>query len=252
MYQIGVGFQGIKRPLRGDNVTSRGLHGVLFHVLEQYNAGQATWLHQHQSPKPYTMAPYYDVENGTLAGIRFNALTEVTAELLTSSWESVYRSGQTLRLGRQRFTVSDTACVAGPSFETLAALPPEQKVALRFLSPTTFRQGPGFLPLPLPISVFRGAYQSWCAFAPQALQCPGDWLDWCDKHVFVETHQIETVTVSLSQKSMTFTGFVGDVTFTAKSKSLLYLSIWQALAHLAPYTGVGYKTTMGMGAVGLV
>ena len=44
-------------------------------------------------------------------------------------------------------------------------------------------------------------------------------------------------------------GFVGEVQFEAKDDAALYLSVLQGLARLAPYCGVGRKTTMGMGAV---
>ena len=46
-----------------------------------------------------------------------------------------------------------------------------------------------------------------------------------------------------------FTGFVGDVLFEARHCSDEQLRVFQALGQLAPYSGVGRKTTMGMGAV---
>jgi CRISPR/Cas system endoribonuclease Cas6 (RAMP superfamily) len=104
------------------------------------------------------------------------------------------------------------------------------------------------MPLPLPVNVFRTAYRAWQAFAPPRLDCPGDWLEWCARDVFVTEQQIETISVPLSKHHSQFIGFVGNVTFTAHSKSLLYLSFWHALAQLAGYSGSGAKTTMGMGA----
>lgn len=250
MHQIGIGLTGQNnKMLRGDQITSRGLHGVLYRVLQLYDRQGATWLHHHDAPKPYTLAPYYDIETQSLAGIRLNVFTQPAADLLYLSWEAAHEKGEALRLGNQAFYVANLAIVPGPTFEELAALPPETDVTLHFISPTTFRQGPGFLPLPLPANVFRGPFKVWQKYAPKTLQLPGDWLDWCAERVYVVKHQIETVTVSLSRQTQMFTGFVGTVTFTAKSESLLYLSLWQALAALAPYAGIGYKTTMGMGAV---
>lgn len=49
-----------------------------------------------------------------------------------------------------------------------------------------------------------------------------------------------------------FTGFVGEVVFGAHHGGPGQLGLLQALAQLAAYSGVGHKTTMGMGAVELI
>ena len=249
LYQIGIGFQGTHSPLHAAEITSRGLHGLLYHVLQTADTAGATWLHQHQSPKPYTIAPYYDTESHTLAGLRLNAMNEPAAELLHRSWEQAQARGEILQLGHQSLCINDLVTLPGPTYESLATLPPQNELSMQFLSPTLFKLGSAFLTLPIPTNVFRGPYRTWNAFAPPSLQIPSDWLDWCADHVFVTTHHIETVTVSLSRNAQPLIGFVGNVSFTARSPSLLYLSLWQALSHLAVYCGIGYKTTMGMGVV---
>lgn len=249
LYRIGVGFQGIEKPLLGQHVTARGLHGVLYHVLKQRNPQIATWLHGHDSPKPYNMTPYYDGQDGTLAGIRLHAFTEQAAEMLYQSWQRAEQGGQELHLGTQSFYVPQTTLIPGPTFNDLSISPPEKEVGLRFLSPTSFRQGPGHLPLPVPANVFQWPYRVWNVYASPELRIPGDWLDWCRDNVFVTAHRIETAVVAISHKEPSFTGFVGEVQFTAQSSALLYLSLFQGLSHLIGYTGTGHKTTMGMGAV---
>ncbi len=249
LYRIGVGFQGIEKPLLGQHVTARGLHGVLYHVLKQRSAQDAAWLHGHDAPKPYNLTPYYDGEEGTLAGIRLNVFNEQSAGILYHSWQQVKQAGRELRLGRQSFYVPETTLIPGPTFSDLSASLPQKEVGLRFLSPTAFRQGPGHLPLPLPANVFRWPFRVWNAYASPDLLIPGDWLDWCRDNVFVTAHRIETAVVAISHKEPPFTGFVGEVQFTAKSSALLYLSLFQGLSHLIAYTGTGHKTTMGMGAV---
>jgi CRISPR-associated endoribonuclease Cas6 len=249
MIQIGVGFQPTNAPLDGNHVTAQGLHGVLFHVLQQADARGATWLHKHPAPKPYTLTPYYDTEAGALAGIRLTAVSEPAARLLSAAWQAARRDRWPLRIGPLPFTVRDVAVIPGDAFETLITAPPEPRVGLRFLSPTAFRQGPGHLPLPLPRNVFGGPWRVWNRYAPTTLSLPADWLEWCDAVVFVVSHAIQTAAVTISPREPPFVGFVGDVYFEARSDALLYLSTLQALARLAPYCGVGHKTTMGMGAV---
>jgi CRISPR-associated endoribonuclease Cas6 len=252
MIQIGVGFQPTNAPLHGNQISAQGLHGVLFHVLQQADARGATWLHKHPAPKPYTLTPYYDTEAEALAGIRLTAVSDSAAQILSAAWQTARREQWPLRIGPLPFTVRDVVVIPGETFETLIAAPPEPRVGLRFLSPTAFRQGPGHLPLPLPRNVFGGPWRVWNRYAPTTLSLPTDWLDWCDAVVFVVSHAIQTAAVAISPHKPSFVGFVGDVYFEARSDALLYLSTLQALAQLAPYCGVGHKTTMGMGAVELL
>lgn len=253
MYQLGIGFRGTSGPLDGNRITARGLHGLLFYVLGKADRRGADWLHEHDTPKPYTLSAYYDTQAATLAGIRLAIVEERTARLLTQTWRRAMQEGWELRLGPQTFCVADVAAVPGPGFQALATASPDEMVHLRFLSPTTFKQGPGELPLPLPANVFQRPYDVWQAFAPPTIRrIPADWPAWCAERVFVVRHQLQTADVSISKDEPLFTGFVGDVWFRAHDHSALYLSIWQGLACLAPFSGVGWKTTMGMGAVEFV
>jgi len=248
MHHVMVGFQA-KDPygIDGRQVTARGLHGVLYHVLKQADAAETTWLHGHPSPKPYSLSPYY-TQDGRLAGLRLAAVTDRVAQLFIRGWEGAQQRDEQLQLGRQAFQVRGVEHAPGASFADLAASRPDNTLALRFLSPTTFRQGPGELPLPLPGNVFSWPCRVWNAFAPSVLALPPEWLDWCDQNIFVTAHRIETAAIALDAR-LTLTGFVGDVVFTAYRDEPDYCHAWQALGDLAAFCGVGYKTTMGMGAV---
>lgn len=252
MHQIGIGFQPTDSPLVGDHITARGLHGVLYHVLKQTDPQTATWLHKHTAPKPYTMVPYYDTDRSVLAGIRLTSITDRAAGVLIHAWRRAYHEQWPLQLGRIPFIVRDLEAIPGDSFTRHISAPAEPVVGLRFLAPTAFKQGPGHLPLPLPRNVFSWPWRVWHAFASSTLRLPPDWLDWCDANVFVIQHTIRTATVTISHTQPPFVGFVGEVWFEAKADELLYLSTLQALARVTPYSGVGHKTTMGMGAVELL
>jgi CRISPR-associated endoribonuclease Cas6 len=80
------------------------------------------------------------------------------------------------------------------------------------------------------------------------LSIPADWLEWCERDVFVVEHHIQTAVVSIT-RSESFVGFTGQVSFRAYQGQEQYLRVWQALGTLAAVCGVGHKTTMGMGAV---
>ena len=247
MKQITITFAPLQSPINGRYVTARGLHGLLFNALKQADPDEATWLHGHPSPKPYSMAPLY-TESGHLAGLRVSAIDQRATSLLSRAWNWHGRRHTTFRLGRQEFNVVDVQDTDGPGWLQLARSQARSEMTLQFLSPTAFKQGPGHLPLPLPRNVFDWPLRVWQQHGPPHT-LPQDWPDWCDRNVFVTDHQIQTATVSISQQEQ-FTGFVGRVTFTAHEGSEIQLAIWQALGQLAAFCGVGHKTTMGMGAVG--
>ena len=247
MHHIMVGFQATRGALDGNRVTARGLHGCLYHVLQQFDPAETTWLHTHSTPKPYSLAPYY-TPDGQLLGLRMATITDRASTLVLQSWQMARQAGYTLRLGPQTFVVSGLESVPGAGFMEIADSNSSGQVGLRFLSPTAFRQGPGALPLPLPANVFSWPLRVWQTYAPAVLELPSDWLEWCANDVFVTYHDIQTAEVALDKK-VAFTGFVGEVIFTAYSNAPAYLYAWQALADLATFCGVGHKTTMGMGAV---
>lgn len=247
MQQLTITFRPDRAPIDGQHVTASGLHGLLFHVLQQANPAAAEWLHNHAAPKPFTMAPYY-TEAGHLQGLRYTALNDEAAGILHHAWSLAQQSQQQLRLGRyQTFTVREVQSLPASSFYQLAHESlPAATLTLHFLSPTSFKQGPGDLPLPLPANVFGSLWRAWNAFAPPLLRLEDAWLDWCAQDIFVAAHQIHTVTVSFNRNT-DFVGFVGQVTFRAPRGSDADRRVWHALSQFAAYSGIGRKTAMGMG-----
>ena len=81
---------------------------------------------------------------------------------------------------------------------------------LHFLSPTSFKQGPGDLPLPLPANVYSSLRRAWNAFALPVLHLEEAWLGWCAQNIFITAHDIHTVVVPFNRHA-DFTGFVGHL-----------------------------------------
>ena len=246
MRRLTLTLQPRRGPLHGRTVTARGLHGLLFRALKEADPRETDWLHDHPAPKPFSLAPLYS-GGGLLLGLRLGAVDDRAADLFRRALQWHVERDSTFPLGPNICAVSDVCEEHGPNWLDLAQAAPDQHVALRFLSPTSFRQGPGHSPLPVPGNVFGWPWRVWQTYAPD-FGLPGDWLDWCAREVFVIQHRIETVTVAVS-KDESFTGFVGEVVFEAQAGGAGQLGLLQALARLAPYSGVGHKTTMDMGAV---
>ncbi len=245
MNYITINFESLKECLDGTQVTALGLYGLLLNVLKKYDSKEADWLHAHPFPKPFTLVPLF-ADHDTLHGLRLASMTERVSNLLTNAWTWVKDVQILLELGDQRFTVKNVAYSPDFHWEQLVSLPPSNVLALRFLSPTAFKQGPGHLPLPLPINVFHRPVCVWQSYAPTELTFPDNWLAWCGQNVFVKEYKIETIEVQVRKREL-FTGFVGDVLFIALDKNIIHLQAWQALGQLVAFCGVGHKTTMGMG-----
>ncbi len=247
MHTITYTFTPLREPVNGRSVHARGLHGFLFNITGQADRQESDWLHQHATPRPFTLVPLYN-DAGYLAGIRLSALTDRAAALFQRTGDWFRKTERPCHLGGQEFVISDVHTVPGPGWAQLALSRPGRQVGLRFVSPTAFKQGPRHLPLPLPVNVFSGPLRIWEVFAPPMLRLPDGWLEWCSRDVFVTGHRIETVTIAIDQQER-FTGFVGEVWFEAHQGEEVNLCAWQALADLATFCGVGHKTPMGMGAV---
>jgi len=130
---------------------------------------------------------------------------------------------------------------------------------LEFALPTAFKT-PGedgtalFVPLPIPQQIFRSLRNRWNAFAPMAL--PDTLFDFAAQHIAVARFDdLRTQPVML--KTL-FRGFTGTVTFNVvlpKHPSTDHIALAYGalmLAHFAFYSGVGIKTTTGMGMLRLV
>ena len=249
MHHLTLTFRPIRGPLDGRTVTARGLHGMLFKALKEADPAETDWLHELPSPKPFSLAPLY-TPLGMLIGLRLGVVAERAADLFGRAWQWHVDNENPLQLGPSHFIVTDVQHDPGPRWLDLAQTPPRRDLSLRFLSPTAFRQGPGHSPLPVPYNVFHWPWRVWETYGPGAA-LTDDWLDWCAQDVFVVAHKIETVNVAVTRDD-TFAGFVGEVTFEAWRGDPGQLGLLQALGRLAPYCGIGHKTTMGMGAVELI
>lgn len=247
MHTITYIFTPRDSPLHGRHIYAKSLHGFLFNITGQTDREESDWLHQTGSPRPFTFVPLY-TEDGLLAGIRISAITERTVTLFQRTGEWFCRTKRLCQIGGREFFISDCRTTPGPSWQQLALSQPTKKLGLRFVSPTAFKQGPGWLPFPLPSNVFGSAVRIWEAFAPPMMMLPSGWMEWCTKDVFVIQHSIETVQVTISQKEE-FTGFVGEVWYEAVQGEEIQLRAWHALSSLAVFVGVGHKATMGMGAI---
>nr|BBH92935.1 hypothetical protein KTA_11340 [Thermogemmatispora argillosa] len=148
--------------------------------------------------------------------------------------------------------------IAVTSFEELARVQEAQEhYAFEFASPTAFSKGQRswgklLILFPEPAAVFESLARSWDLFAPAPLRLaaagltPLEIAEWCADHLIVSHYELRTQYLPSSRFGQT--GFLGHVTYEVKGPLTAPQARWLTpLARFALFSGVGYKTAMGMG-----
>lgn len=198
-------------------------------------------------------------------------ITTLDAAIFDSFVRALLLKAQSLvfRIGQANFAVSrlitqpeeaeqEHAQVASSSFAELYLLE-EARECYRFAfsTPTVFSLGKKswgkYLHLfPEPASVFDSLACQWENFAPVDLRLerhnltPRGIKCWCEEYVVVSDYALTTS--HLHAKRFGQIGFQGTITYDVKGNRKSSEARWlSTLARFAFFSGVGYKTTMGMG-----
>ena len=101
------------------------------------------------------------------------------------------------------------------------------------------------MPLPLPELVFGSLLQRWNAFAPLTL--PEEVRRYAQECLAVSRYRLQTRMLQFGAAMSV--GFVGQCQYTALVWDAYWLRAIALLAAYAFYSGVGIRTTVGMGRV---
>ena len=128
--------------------------------------------------------------------------------------------------------------------EELALIPPHRRVSVDFILPTGFKSNERQSTFPTPELFFTSLALRW--------QKWGKTSESFDQNVFskvlVEKYSLFSAAVRL-KNAQTFLGCVGSVRYSFEQLSETERAFLSGLASLAPFCGVGYKVTQGMGLV---
>ena len=176
----------------------------------------------------------------------------------------------TVQLGESHFVISrllntpepDSSAaqswIAYSSFAELCKLQAAQKLyRFEFATPTAFSMGQKQWGkrldiLPAPAMVFESLARQWEVFAPAAWRMeahgmtPRGLANWCEEQVIVTRYALATSYLPSSKFGQA--GFQGTITYEVKGIPMAPEAQWLSpLARFALFSGIGYKTTMGMG-----
>jgi CRISPR-associated endoribonuclease Cas6 len=121
-----------------------------------------------------------------------------------------------------------------------------QRIVVRFVTPTSFRRQGVQLLFPEPVLTVESLLRRWQLFSE--VELPMEDMLPIEQAVRVTQYELSTGMVRFDRYGII--GFRGEVSFSLdKELSLFQKGVLRALFRLAEYTGIGYKTTMGMGEV---
>jgi CRISPR-associated endoribonuclease Cas6 len=243
--------------------TGHQTHALFLNIIAQVDPALAARLHNEAGYRPFTVSSLRGpTEQGKNLLLRPGQLCRLRVTLLDGGplWQALctcFLEGRlttvtldtaelTLRRLLSTPTVDPTGWAASTDWQTMAATAASNSITIRFASPTAFSLGDRrFALFPEPRLVWDSLIRSWNFYAPEVLRLDKVELRaFVANHVVVEDYHLHIETrrfPTYSQK-----GFVGTCTYHVKAKDS-YAPQVAALAEFARYSGVGYKTTMGMG-----
>ena len=130
--------------------------------------------------------------------------------------------------------------------ECVASEPePVRQFDLKFLTPTAFSQNKLYLPLPVPMLMFRSWLERWNHFAPVYLG-GNDLIGYFGEAIALSHHRIQTRSVQIH--SSRISGFTGSATLRVLTRAdPLLANVAHLLTRYAGFCGTGAKTRLGMG-----
>ncbi|MBC7359704.1 MAG: CRISPR-associated endoribonuclease Cas6 [Desulfacinum sp.] len=239
-------------------------HPVFLERMRRTDARLGRVLHDAGRNAPYSLSPVWGpldrggrlLEDGEYR-VHLGLLEDVLEDALHLSLErGVWR--EPIELGGIPFVLEDlllgeSAEGTGPgraSYEDLwtagqeaaAAVEPSGnlKVRVRFLSPMAFKRGDLHYPLPDVALVTKHLKERWRAACPNPLPDPAGAAE-----VSIARLQLATKRYAL-RNGGTVIGVCGSVTYVAQGAPEI-LAALHALLHFAAFSGIGVKTTQGMG-----
>ncbi len=232
-------------------------HAAIFRAITDEDAGVGRKLHDMRRNKRVTIAIVDSTKEIATLRVTFMAQDGLT---YANALINALSSRPVLRLGRTTCAV-EAVNLANPNWARISTWSdftefenPARRIHFRFVTPTGITKrddaGSRFISLyPEPLDIFSGLARRWQALDGPAL--PSD----LEKFIraggcVVSRHKLHTV--EFRTKERTQIGFVGQVVYECRKKEIEYVAALNGLAQLAHFTGVGYQTARGMGAVQVV
>jgi len=249
------------------NAMGEYAHAAFLALINGIAPDLAKALHDAGTRQPYAISPLIGgkrdkrgvrVWSGRGYWMRFTILSPALYSVFSRYFAESTSFDLNLMLGNAKFiieevTTSRTGNWSGYTTfaEILSSASSKPVISMQFVSLTAFSigevdsSGPRFAIFPEPTLVFDSLLRRWNQFADQPLGDPQKWQKWVSNHIVVRRYRTKSALWQFEHHPQI--GFVGDCTYEIKGNYPSETRELNALADFAFYSGVGYKTTMGMG-----
>jgi len=221
---------------------SPSLQGVL---MEHIGAGYAAELHQLPF-NPYSQYCYWDSANEILRW-RICALTNEAAEQVLKPMQGI--SKITLRRLSTTLSIS-TSSLDSIELKALTSMihdNPQTKVNVTFLTPTAFKSAGNYVFIPTTRLIFQNLFMRYSQIYEGDKEVDSDTIDYLESHTAIAAYKLRSQYFDLSSKtSKRIPAFTGSMTISSKGPQAL-TGLVQMLLKFGEYSGIGIKTSMGMG-----
>ena len=238
-------------------MVSRAIHAYVLGIINDYDAELAQYLHGGNGSQSFSVSCLRNTKYRTGVLLRIAGLNDELSQPLRDLQPQVVPNlelaGTSFKLTGIIYPEDANQFTGSVSYYELyndgvaRAREGQAEVGLHFITPTSFRMAGSRLnmPLPWPRLVFQSLANKWNKFSPIAID-----VDWgaFDCHVSIARHRLRTQMIDFGRYRQV--GFVGECWYIVDRQAGEHsLQVIHALAEFAGYSGVGAKTTMGMGQV---
>ena len=258
LYSVVVNFKA-EDDIYFNYFPGESLHAMFFNLLSKQDKAKAKLLHDDKRVKAFSISPILPYPS-FVKGKRklkvgkeyFFRITFLVDEWYLLFMESFLFQGAKLNLQNKKIEITEVKTVSKSDkrcrfieYDKLIKRAGESsKIKFKFHSTTTFRVGEQHLIYPKPDILFYSLKNKWESFSDYQLQLSQDDL----KKLYISRYDLNSTMEKFN--SYKIKGFRGSCEYelsnglTAQQRKDLNL-----LADFAFYSGVGYKTTMGLGQV---
>jgi CRISPR-associated endoribonuclease Cas6 len=245
--QMNIEFeQEQKRPFT--SVDSIHAHAAVMHAISAINKSLGATLHDIQRNKPLALA----MINNHLRLNWFGPTSLTYMQALLTYWQAAPE----IRIGEKILSFAHISLSSGghqqvQTWSDLTTPAEHTQIQMEFLTPTAVtrpdKQRKRYTVLhPDPLTIFTLLARRWQDLGGPPL--PDDLADYLADGGCV-TKAYELFTTEFRHRGRVQLGFGGRIVYTCRQANPNCVHALNWLARLAPFSGIGYQTTRGMGAV---
>ena len=229
----------------GRPVFASSAYPIYAWLLSQIPAPYGTFLHE-QGQKPISQYLYKERETGQFIWT-ISCMDTASHEILAPILRSLHEIP--LRAGLLQTSLLDT--VSAQSMESLMELARKQSDApffhLAFRSPTSFKHDGAYVIFPETSFLIQSLAEKWTAAFPNYPLNDPEALAVFRQGLKITDYRLQSCRFSL--KNAQIPACIGEIAVKVSLPSPM-MELWKALVSFSRFSGVGIKTTLGMGGVG--